>query len=89
MLLQEKQPPERPLKLSAQSNGRIENLWIFSAGTVVASVVQPEQTSSAWSRDSTLLQGKQPTETPLKIWVRSNGRIKTYGPFQLVLWSRR
>jgi len=67
MLLQEKQPPERPLKLSAQSNGRIENLWIFPAGTVVALVVQLERTSSACSSDSMLLEGKQPSETPLKI----------------------
>jgi hypothetical protein len=36
-----------------------------------------------------LLHGKQPTETPLKILARSNGRIKSYGPFEPVLWSRR
>jgi hypothetical protein len=36
-----------------------------------------------------LLQEKQPTETLLKILARSNGRIKSYGPFQLVLWSCR
>ena len=39
MLLLEKQPPESPLKLSAQSNGRIKNLWTFSAGSAIASVV--------------------------------------------------
>ena len=55
----------------------------------VASVVRPERTSSAWSRESMLLQGIQPTETPLKIWVRSHGRIKSYGLFQPVLQSRR
>jgi len=55
----------------------------------VASVVRPERTSSAWSRESMLLQGIQPTETPLKIWVRSHGQIKSYGPFQPVLQSRR
>ena len=36
-----------------------------------------------------LLQGIQPTKTPLKIWVRSHGQIKSYGPFQLVHWPRR
>jgi hypothetical protein len=36
-----------------------------------------------------LLQGKQPTETPLKILARSNSRIKNYGPFQPVLQSGR
>jgi hypothetical protein len=34
-----------------------------------------------------LLQEKQPTENPLKIWARSNGWIKSYGPFQPVLQS--
>jgi hypothetical protein len=36
-----------------------------------------------------LRQGKKPTETPLKFWALSNGRIKSYCPFQTVLWSRR
>jgi hypothetical protein len=49
----------------------------------------PQRTSSACSSDSMLLQGKKPTETPLKHWARSNGRIKSYGPFQPVLWTRR
>ena len=49
----------------------------------------PQRTSSTWSRDSTLLQGKQPTKTPLKICARSNGGIKSYRPFETVLWSRR
>jgi hypothetical protein len=66
-----------------------QKLWTFSFGTKVASVIRPELTSSAWSRDSTLLQGKQPTETPLKIWARSNYQIKSYEPFQQVLLSRR
>jgi len=64
-----------------------QNLWTFLACTVVASVVRPERISSAWSRDSMLLQGKQLTETPLKIWARSNGRIKSHELFQPVLWS--
>jgi hypothetical protein len=49
----------------------------------------PKRMSSACSGDSMLLNGKQPTETPLKIWAPSNGRIKSYGSFQPVLWSRR
>ena len=49
----------------------------------------PQRTSSACSCVSMLLQRKQPMETPLKIWARSNGRIKSYGPFQPILWSRR
>jgi hypothetical protein len=34
-----------------------------------------------------LLQGKQHPETLLKIWARSNGRIKNSGPSESVLWS--
>ena len=44
-----------------------QKLWTFSAGTLDAAVVRPERTSSAWSTDSTLFQGKQPMETPLKL----------------------
>jgi hypothetical protein len=62
-----------------------QKLWTFWAGTLVESVVQPERTSSAWSSDSMLLLGKHPTNT-LKIWALSNDRIKSYGPFELVLW---
>jgi hypothetical protein len=36
-----------------------------------------------------LLKGKQPMETPLKLWARYNGRIKSYEPFQPVFWSHR
>jgi len=36
-----------------------------------------------------LLQGKQPIETSLQIWAQYNGRIKSYGPFQPILWSCR
>jgi hypothetical protein len=32
-----------------------------------------------------LPQGKQPLEIPVKIWERSNGRIKSYGPFDSIL----
>jgi hypothetical protein len=31
------------------------------------------------------LQGKQPSETPAKILARSNDRIKSYSPFELLL----
>ena len=56
---------------------------------MVASVVRPERTSSACTSDSMLLQGIQPTETPLKIWAQSNGRINSYRPFEPVLWLWR
>jgi hypothetical protein len=49
----------------------------------------PQRTSSAWSRDSPQLQGKQPTDTPLKMWARFNDHIKSDGSFQLVLWSHK
>jgi hypothetical protein len=35
-----------------------------------------------------LLQGKQPTETPLKIWASSHGQIKSYEPFKPALCAR-
>jgi len=35
-----------------------------------------------------VLQGKRLPETPVKNYGRSNGRIKSYGPFEPVLWSR-
>jgi len=44
-----------------------QKLWTFSTGTAVGLVVRPERTSSAWSRDSRLLQGKQPLEIPRKL----------------------
>jgi hypothetical protein len=66
-----------------------QKLWPFSNGTVVASVVRPERTSSAWSSDSMLLHGIQYTETALKFWARYNSRIKSYRPFEAVLWSCR
>ena len=31
-----------------------------------------------------VLQGKRAPETIVKFWARSNGRIKSYGPFQLL-----
>jgi len=36
-----------------------------------------------------LLHGKQPTETPQKIWAQYDGWIKSYGPFQPVFWRSR
>jgi len=65
MLLQGKQPTETPQKFWALFNCRIKSSGPFSASTVVTLMVRPERTTSAWSRDSMLLQGKQPTETPL------------------------
>ena len=92
MLLQGKQPMETPLKICARSNGRIK-----SYGPIEPVLLSrrwydlngPERTQSTWSRDSMLLQGKQSTETPLNIWARSNGRNKSYRPFDPVLWSCR
>jgi len=49
----------------------------------------PQRTSSAWRSDSMLLQGKQLMETPLKFWAWYNSRIKSYRPFEAVLWSCR
>jgi hypothetical protein len=34
-----------------------------------------------------LLHGKQPLETSMKIWTRSNYRIKSYEHFELLFWS--
>jgi hypothetical protein len=85
--LQEKQPMETTLKIRGWWVGsQVIDLLSRYSSRVVG---MPKQTSSACSSDSMLLQGKQPTETRLKLWVRSNGRIKSYGPFQQVLWSRR
>ena len=33
------------------------------------------------------LQGKRPPETTVKLWARSNGRIKSYDPFELLYRS--
>ena len=38
------------------------------------------------SSDFITIQGKQPPETPEKIWEQSNGRIKSYGSFESLLW---
>jgi hypothetical protein len=45
------------------------------------------ETCSSPSSDSMLPHGKQLPETTVKIWERSNGRIKSYNPFELLLWS--
>jgi hypothetical protein len=45
----------------------------------------PQWTSSTCSSYSLLVHGKQPTESPIKIWARSNSRLKSYGPSELVL----
>ena len=86
--LQGKQPTKTPRTFELDPTVD-QKLWTFSAGTAVGSAVRPERTSSVWSRDSTILQGKQPTKTPLKFWARFIGRIKSYRPFEPVLWSRR
>jgi hypothetical protein len=65
---------------------KVIDLWSRYSGCVSGT---PQRMSSACSSDSMLLQGKQPTETPLKLLARSNGRIKSYRPVQLVFWTRR
>jgi hypothetical protein len=71
---------ETAYRSSSKNLGAIQRsdqkLWTFSAGTLFPSVLRPEQTSSAWSSDSMLLQGKQPTKTALKFWARYNDRSK-------------
>jgi hypothetical protein len=47
-------------------------------------LVQPDLLSL--SSDFITIQGKQPPETPEKIWEQSNGRIKSYGSFESLLW---
>jgi hypothetical protein len=61
-----------------------KKLWRFS---VVISVGR-HKTSSSTSRDSIGSPRKRPPETTVNIWARSNGRIKSYGPFQLLFRSR-
>jgi hypothetical protein len=61
-----------------------QNLWPFRTGTLVSS----DDTSDSPSSDPHLLEGKRLLKTPVKIEGRSNGRIKSYGHFEPVLWSR-
>jgi len=60
-----------------------QRLWPFSA--VIP--VWRAKTSSSTSRDSMGSTRKRTPETTVKHWARSNGRIKSYGPFQLLFRS--
>jgi len=61
-----------------------QKLWPFSAVIPVWS----DKTSYSLSRHSIRNTRKRPPETTVKLWARSNGRIKSYGPFQLLFRSR-
>jgi len=61
-----------------------QKLWPFRTGTLVSS----DDTSASSSSDSTSTTRKTASRNSCKIWGRSNGRIKSYGPFEPVLWSR-
>jgi hypothetical protein len=68
---------------------RDQKLWTFWPGTLVWMVVWPDETPSASSSDILSTVGKIPLQTPVKIWAWSNGRIKSYGPLEPVLWFGR
>jgi hypothetical protein len=57
-----------------------QKLLPFRTGTLVLS----DETSASPSSASNLLQGKRRQETAVNICGRSNGRIKSYGPFEHV-----
>jgi len=46
-----------------------------------------QSNARASSSDMLSRQGKQHSQTPVKIKARLNGQIKSYGPFKPVLWS--
>jgi hypothetical protein len=60
-----------------------QKLWPFS--TLI--LAWREKTSSSTSRDSIGTTRKRPLKTIVKIWARSNDRIKSYGLFQLLFRS--
>jgi len=60
-----------------------QKLWPYSA--VIP--VWRDKTSFSTSRDSIGNTRKRPPETTVKLLARSNGRIKRYGPFQLLFRS--
>jgi hypothetical protein len=60
-----------------------QNLWPFSA--VIP--VWRDKTFSSTSKDSIDTTTKTPPETTVKFSAQSNGRIKCYGPFELLLRS--
>jgi hypothetical protein len=60
-----------------------QKLWPFRTGTLVWRV----ENSTSPSSDSTSTPRKTVSINSSKIWGRSNGRIKSYCPFEPVLWS--
>jgi len=59
-----------------------QKLWSFQTVTLAWC----DQTSSSLSIASTSTLRKGPPETPIKFWSQSNGRIKSYGPFEPLFW---
>jgi hypothetical protein len=62
-----------------------QKLWPFSADTLVRSNRHPRHRVGILY----IPQGKQSLETPIKIWARSNSRIKSYGPCEPILNAGR
>jgi hypothetical protein len=58
-----------------------QELWTIWAGTLV----WPDELHRRLMAISLQCQGNEPLETPVKLWAPSNGRIKSYGPFEPVL----
>jgi hypothetical protein len=58
-----------------------QKLWPFWADTQVRPTRHPRHRVAI----SYQTQGKQPLETAVKFWERSNSRIKRYGPFEPIL----
>jgi hypothetical protein len=61
-----------------------QKLWPFQMSTLVRSA----ETSAHRVAIPLLLQGKRCPQTPVKISGRPIGGIKSYGPFEPLLWSR-
>jgi hypothetical protein len=61
-----------------------QKLRPFGTGNLVSRV----ETSAHRVAIPHLLHGKRRPETPVKIRGRSRGRIKSYGPYESVRWSR-
>jgi len=58
-----------------------QQLWHIWADTQVRATRHPRHRVAIPS----LPQGKQPMETLVNVWARSNGRIKSYGAFEPIL----
>jgi hypothetical protein len=80
-------PLEIPIKIWAQSNSRIKSYAPLKP--VLSCGPSSFSTRRCGCRVAILVrrQRKQPPKTHVKIWARSNGRIKSYGPLEPVLYS--